>query len=746
MIAQLIVLLLFLVAAPAQPAGAAEPTGNAGNAGRPKVGLALSGGGSKAGAHIGVLRVLEANRIPVDYIAGTSAGAIVGGLYAAGLSPDEIEQAIGGIDWADMLDDRPQRQELPFRRKRDDLNYLVKYRPGYSDGGIKLPLGLVEGQKVSGFFRRQLEGLNPSRNFDALPIPLRVVATDLETGQPVIIGSGDLSTAIRASMAIPVFFSPVELDGRRLVDGGPANNLPIDVVREMGADIVIAVDITAPLLSGSQLDSVLAVADQMTTVLTQRTVAERVATLGENDVLLRPDLSGMGGMDFERTLEAIEPGQSAAVAVRDELLRYAVDAAAYREYESGHRQKNNVTTVKIGFVDINNHSKISSGIIRNGLGFRVGDTLDKQAIERGIASVYAYDLFERIDYQVAERNGETGISIEVVPKSWGPSYLQFGLQLSEDFSTGSDFNIGIAYLRTAANSLGGEWRAQLDIGEFQGLSLNWFQPVSQRNRFFVEADAFLQRRYFRFYEDSSALADLSVEGLGGRLAAGTEIGVSGEIRAGWNRFTGDASVVVGEFDLTDDRVDIGEYFASVAYDRIDNANFPRHGISAAIGTAWSRQSAGAGSDFEQVTASLLAANSWNDYSVLGSLQAGTTLDDNAPLQSQFLLGGLGRLSGFPTNRFFGQHFVLANVTAYKRLNQNVWLPTYAGVSVETGNVWDDRDSVSGNDLRFAGAIYAGADSPLGPLYLAWGLAEGGENTVYLYLGSPFINAGSRPFD
>lgn len=746
MMAKSVVWFLLLAGAQVQPVEAAESAGTVGNNIRPKVGLALSGGGSKAGAHIGVLRVLEANRIPVDYIAGTSAGAIVGGLYAAGMSPDEIEQAIGGIDWADILDDKPQRQDLPFRRKRDDLNYLVKYRPGYSDGSIKLPLGLVEGQKVTGFLRRQVEGLNQSRNFDALPIPLRVVATDLETGQPVVIGSGDLAIAIRASMAIPVFFSPVTLDGRRLVDGGPANNLPIDVVRDMGADVVIAVDITAPLLSGDQLDSVLAVADQMTNVLTQRTVAERVATLGENDVLLRPDLSGIGGMDFERTLEAVAPGASAAKAALEQLQRYVVDDAAYRAYRSAHRQMGALQSTTIGFVEINNGSKISSEIIRKGLGFEVGDVLDKGRIEHGIANVYAYDLFERIDYRIEERDAGSGVSIDVVPKSWGPSYLQFGLQLAEDFSSGSDFNIGIAYLQTAANSLGGEWRAQLDIGQFQGLSLNWFQPVSRHNRNFVEADAFIQRRYFRFYDEQLALADLRVDGWGGRLAVGTEIGASGEVRAGWNRFTGDANVVVGELDLTDDEVDIGEYFASMLYDRIDNANFPRHGVSAGIGAVWSRESAGASEDFEQVTASLLAANSWNAYSVLATIEAGTTLDDDAPLQSQFLLGGLGRLSGFPANRFFGQHYALANVTAYKRLNQNQWLPTYAGVSIETGSVWNDRDSVSGSDLRLAGAVYAGAESPLGPLYLAWGLAEGGENTVYLYLGSPFVAAGRRPFD
>ena len=667
-------------------------------------------------------------------------------MYAAGMSVDDIERAVGGIDWVDILNDAPARQDLPFRRKRDDLNYLVKYRPGYSDGRVKLPLGLVEGQKVTAFLRRQLEDHKGSRSFDELPIPLRVVATDLETGGPVVLGDGDLPLAIRASMAIPVFFSPVTLNGLRLIDGGPANNLPIDVVREMGADVIIAVDITAPLLKGDDLDSVLAVADQMTSVLTQRTVVEQVARLQSGDILLRPDLSGLGSLDFERTLEAVQPGIDAAEAAIDKLAPLAIDNEDYQGYRAVHRPAFSTTAATIGFVEIRNGSRISSDVITARLGFAAGDPLDSEQIERGIANVYAIDLFERVDYEVVPRNGELGVLVDVVPKSWGPGYLQFGLQLAEDFSTGSQFNIGAAYLKTAINDLGGEWRAQLDIGEFQGLNINWFQPLSRENRHFIEADASIQRRYFRIFDDSMALANIRINGWGGRVAAGTEFGVSGEFRAGWNRFAGDADVNVGDILLPDDNVDIGEYFAALSYDRLDNANFPRQGSSAFIGAIWSRESVGASSDFEQIHASLFGAKSWGEYSVLASVEGGTTVDDDAPLQSQFLLGGLGRLSGYTANRFFGQHYALANITAYRRLNRNAWLPTYAGISLEAGNVWQDRDSVSANDLRYAGALYAGAESPLGPLYLAWGLAEDGENTVYLYLGNPFVGAGRRPFD
>lgn len=722
------------------PLHAAEP-GN-----RPTIGLALSGGGTKAGAHIGVLRVLEENRIPVDYIAGTSAGAIIGSLYAAGLSPDEIEAAVAEIDWEDMLEDAPPRRDLPFRRKLDDLSYLVKYRPGYNDGKVELPMGLVQGQKVVQFFRRYLGPYADTRDFDALPIPLRVVATDLVSGEEVVLGSGDLALAVRASLSLPVFFEPVEIDGRQLIDGGPANNMPVDVVRQMGADIIIAVDITAPLLTEEELDSVLTVADQMTNILIQRTVQEQIGNLSDGDILIRPDLEGIGGLDFTKTLEPIGPGEDAARAVEPALARLSMEPGEYREYAASRTKRPESPERTIRFVDINNRSSISTDKIKAKLGFEIGDPMDENQIQRGVASVYGLDLFRRIHYRMEENESGTGIVVDVVPKPWGPNYLQIGLELAQDFSQGSDFNLGIAYLQTGVNSLGGERRVQLDVGERTGLSVDWYQPLSHRSDWFVEAEALAAQRNFRLFDNNNALADIRIEGFGGTLSAGTDIGHYGEIRAGWNRFTGDANVIVGDVLVPDDSVEIGEAFTTLRYDRIDNPNFPRDGAYASLGGFWSRESVGADTDFEQIAGSFFLARSWGNNSIIGRVEGGTTLNDDAPLQSQFLLGGLGRLSGYPAARFVGQHYALATITAYHRLISNLWVPVYAGMSVEAGNVWDDSSQISGSDLRFAGAIYGGADTPLGPLYLAWGVAQGGEDSVYLYLGNPFVAEGARPLD
>ena len=665
---------------------------------RPRIGLALSGGGTKAGAHIGVLRVLDESRVPIDYIAGTSAGAIIGSLYAAGLSPDEIEAAVADIDWDDMLEDSPSRADLPFRRKRDSYNYLVKYRPGYNDGEIALPMGLVHGQKVVQFFRRHFNAYSHVRDFDELPIPLRVVATDLTSGDAIVIGDGDLALSVRASMSIPVFFTPVEIDGRRLIDGGLSNNLPIDVVRQMGADVVIAVDITSPLLRDEELDSAVSVADQMTNLLTQRTVQEQVAGLSADDILIRPDLEGIGGLDFSRTLDPIAPGDQAARSVLPALANLALSEQSYREHVVARAASPLPRSQTFGFVHINNESEISTEAIRSRLRISEEDPVDIEEIEQGIAAIYGLDLFERVDYRFEHRESDVGMQVDVIPKRWGPSYLQFGLELSVDFSQESDFNLGIGYLRTAMNSLGGEWRAQLDLGERQGVSFDWYQPLDYRSRYFVEAEVLAGRRNFRFFEQDEAVADLRVEGWGGSLFAGAEIGQSAELRLGWNRFTGDADVTVGVLDVPDDSVEIGEFFAALTYDRLDNVNFPRQGAAGGIGAFWSREAAGSRSNFEQYAGGFSAAGSWGEYSVLAGIEGGTTPGDDAPLESQFLLGGLGRLSGYAANQFAGQHYGLASIAVFRRLSRNLWSPTYAGLSVEAGNAWEDSDLVSSGDL------------------------------------------------
>src|SRR5688572_12791384 len=287
-----------------------EPAGV--SAQRPRIGLVLSGGGARGAAHIGVLKVLEENRVPVDAIAGTSMGAVVGGLYASGLSAKDIERVMTSVDWQDAFLDRPPRTDLNFRRKLEDQNFLVKFPLGLKGGKFRLPRGLVQGQKLTQILRGLTLPVAQIQHFDDLAIPFRAIATDIVTGERVVIDRGDLTTAMRASLSAPGVFSPVDFEGRMLVDGGLTSNLPIDVAREMGVDILIVVDCGFPLLERNKLDSVATVSNQMLAILIRSNTTAQRKSLTARDVIIDPALGDFSSLDFDSHARAMKIGEEAA--------------------------------------------------------------------------------------------------------------------------------------------------------------------------------------------------------------------------------------------------------------------------------------------------------------------------------------------------------------------------------------------------------------------------------------------------
>ncbi|MEN8200058.1 MAG: patatin-like phospholipase family protein, partial [Thermodesulfobacteriota bacterium] len=296
---------------------------------RSRIGLVLGGGGARGAAHVGVLKVLEELRIPVDVIAGTSMGSIVGGLYAMGLSPEQIEREMLAMEWRDLFSDEPPREDRSFRRKRDDDYYTVKAKPGLKDGEVRMPMGFLHGQKFDIELNRLTLPVARIKNFDQLPIPYRAVGTDIETGEAVILGSGKLSQAIRASMAVPSAFDPVEIDGRLLVDGGLAANVPVSVAREMGAEIFIVVDVGSGLFGREEINSALDITAQLANFLFTLSGDRDIRTLSDGDVLIKPPLGDIGGGSFDRVGEAIPIGEQATLQMRDALARYSLSDKEY---------------------------------------------------------------------------------------------------------------------------------------------------------------------------------------------------------------------------------------------------------------------------------------------------------------------------------------------------------------------------------------------------------------------------------
>lgn len=725
-------LLLPMLLVPCQ-AGAVRDFGES----RPKIGLALSGGGARGGAHVGVLKALEELNIPIDYIAGTSMGSIVGGFYAAGYSADEIEDLMLAVDWSAAFTDKPARRDQTMRKKELDAEFLIPHRVGFNRGRVQLPLGVIEGQHLDQIFHRILIPVQDINEFDHLPVPFRAVATDLVTGEEVVLSSGSLPDALRASMSVPGVFAPVRLNGRMLVDGGMANNLPVSVVREMGADIVIAVDISSPLLKEEQLKSVLSVTEQLTNFLTRSNTERQITLLGQHDILLVPDLEGFSSADFQQAGQVAEIGFETVMSERDMLA--SLSAPIVRPRRPADPAVRGPEHYVVHFLDIDNRSVLDDEIIRSRLALDLNQPLDLAALEKSIDRIYSLDVFKSVTYNLIRNDqGETGVQVNATPREWGPNYLQFGLEFSNDFSGSSDFKLGAAYTRNALNSLGGELRVVGAIGREDDLTFNFYQPIDNQARWFVETGLFARRQRYNVWEEDVHVAILDITGLGTNLGLGRNFSSTDLVRLDYEIFRGDADVNTGvlDFELEDD-VEIGELRLEYRHDSLDSLWFPVDGTLHRIGYRYAAESLGASADYEQFQAAGILTFSRRKNTVLLNYEIGYSFDDAAPVERWFELGGLGRLSGLPPDQLSGRQLGLFGLAYHRRLNDIDLVPAYAGLTLEAGNVWDYADDMSFGDLRTSGSIFIGAETPLGPIYLAWGYSDNGASTAYFYLGNPF---------
>ena len=725
-----------LVLAPAEDTIAKDGSQKA--AQRPKIGLALSGGGARGAAHVGVLRVLEELRIPVDYIAGTSMGSIIAGLYASGMTLDQIEHALVTMDWEHIFDDDPPREELSFRRKRDDDLYLVKAKPGFRDGELKFPAGLIQGQKFDLALRELTLPVAAVKDFDRLTIPFRAVASDIGTGQPVVLGSGDLAKAMRASMAVPGAFAPAHIDGRVLVDGGITNNLPVSVVRDMGADIVIAVDISTPLASPDEVRNVLEITAQLTSIMTRTNTEQQIASLGERDILIVPDLSDISSADFTRAGEAIPAGAAAAQAERTQLARLSLSESVYQAHLAARVLPGGDKPI-VYFVQIKNDSNLADEVLRERLHIREGEPLDRVQLEKDISNIYGLELFESVDYRVIEQDGETGVVVDARARSWGPDYLQFGLALSSDFGGDSTYNFGVAYLKTAINELGGEVRLGVQLGQDPAISADWYQPLDYDSRYFFEPNISYGASTYTLYtqDGNDKVAEYRVKQTQLELAAGRELSVFGEARLGYRWGTGDVDLNVGSPGLPEGGFDRGSVFGRLSVDRLDNTHFPSKGYTGDIEYELFRDSLGNDQDLDQLKVDLSYFETFGAHTFGLGGRFNTTMDGSGEVQNLFQLGGFLNLSGFNNNALSGRHSAILTGVYYRRFTQLKFLPWYIGGSLELGNVWEDRDDISADSAIISGSVFLGADTPIGPFYTGYGYAEGGNSSLFLFLGKAF---------
>jgi NTE family protein len=668
-------------------------------------------------------------------------GSIIGGLYASGMSPEEIETALKTMDWEHIFSDAPPRENRSFRRKRDDDLHLIDLKPGISNAGeLKLPTGAIQGQKFDLALRELTLPVSGVTDFDRLHIPFRAVASDIGTGTAVVIKSGDLATAMRASMAVPGAFAAAKIDGRLLVDGGITDNLPIDVVRDMGADIVIAVDISSPYAPAEDISNIFSITLQLTAILTRTNADRQIATLTGRDVLIVPELGDITSSDFPRAGDAVPLGRKAAESHRDQLKGLSLPDSSYSAHVGNRAVRSPLEPPIVHFVRIENDSTVADGMIRDRLHQKVGEPLDRLQLEQDIGNIYGLELFQSVHYDIIEVGGETGLLVKAEARSWGPNYVQFGLELSGDAQGRSAYNLGATYQRTGINALGGELRMGFQVGADPRIRGEWYQPLDTLSRYFVNTSLGYGATSIGYYtaDGDDHLAEYRVTETQLDIAVGREIDVYGETRLGYRYHTGQAELETGTPGWPEFSFDTAQVYTRLSVDRLDNFHFPERGHTGALEYAAARESIGSDADFDQLIARGSKFTTFGDGHVLGiGGSVKSTLKGTAAVQDQYRLGGFLSLSGYPERSLVGQQAAVVAALYYRRFRPLPILSWYIGGSLEYGGVWDEKSDI-GKDGIVAGSVFLGSDTPIGPIYLGLGMAESGHNAAFLYLGRPFF--------
>jgi NTE family protein len=706
----------------------------------PRVGLVLGGGGARGGAHLGVLEVLEELRVPIACIAGTSMGALVGGAYAAGVSPTEIAELVGRTDWNTMFDDFSGRESLDIRRKEIDDRFYSGLEFGVSREGIKFREGALAGEKLKLFFNQLVRADLGDRPIEQLRMPLAIIATDIGTGERVAIRSGNLTSAMRASMSVPGLITPVLRENRKLVDGGLTDNLPIAEVRSLcNADIVIAVNVGSPLFKPDEVKGVVTVLGQVVNLLTEQNVARSMAELRPGDIYIRPDLGSITATAFTRQLEARASGRAAAQMAVEELKRLSATRPAYADWQDKVRLATEHTPPVVDQVTIEPTRFVNPDTIRRGITQQEGEPLDAPRLAADLVREFNHGDLHALDYSVLRERDRTILRITPVEKPWGPDYLRFGLNLSSDFRSEAAFNVRALLRKTWMNALGGEWLVSAQIGSEQGLATEFYQPLDKRHRTFVRpyANTWLSKE--PVFDDADRIAIYRVQQSAAGLEAGLNLAVAGQVRAGWVERRIGAVLDTGNDALPNLTERLGGFTAALAVDTYDQPFFPTRGLKLDATYFNAQHVSGGGGTYSRAEARFGAAWSIGDWVMLGGLEGGTAPKGTLPVGDAFTLGGPRRLSGFASDQLRGQDYAFGRLEGQYRLNFATplyGLALIAGVSAEAGRM--DKPPIPGalTGWQSSFGAYLAASTPIGPVYVGVADAKNGKGRFYLFVGTP----------
>jgi NTE family protein len=701
---------------------------------RPKIGVALEGGGAMGLAHIGVLKWFEEHHIPVDYVAGTSMGGLVAGFYATGMNPDEMKTLIEGVDWRKILSDRTPYEDLAFRRKEDQRAYPNSLIFGLRRG-LSAPAGLIPGHQIGLLIDRATLPYYGLPSFDELPVPFRCVATDLVSGKPHIFKDGSLAVALRATMSIPGAFSPVHDGPAVFVDGGLLNNLPTDVVRQMGADIVIAVHLETAPVEAQDIKSIFSVLEQSVRVV----LAENeLRGLSRADAVVSVPLSKFKSTDYQKNELIMEKGYEAANSRSHLLEAFALDDATWQEYLRGREARKRTEAPTPQFVTVQGTSEKEATDVSRYLKSFPGKPLDTQKLDHVLTRLTGVGRFDSAGYRITEQNGQPGLLIQVVEKNYAPPTFQPAFEVDGSQSGNVDFTMGTRFTFMDVAGFRSEWRTDVLLGNTYGIQTELFRPFRAESRWFFAPHADASDTTFQIYAKNDPLADYRIY----RINIGGDFGYSfgrfSELRVGYEVGSLNTKLRLGKPEIPSVEGRVGQTRLHYLLDHTDDPVIPRRGVSMESNFRWFDASPGAKDGFPllDLKVGYFQPVAWS-ASIYFESEGGTTFGATNTGIPQFFLGAPLRLSAYGQNEFQGNQYYLFR-TGY--LHDLITLPPFVGKKVyaigayEFGKMYGvTTGSNFPNDVA-AGLL---AETALGPFFIGGSVGDSGHRKWFFQLGRVF---------
>jgi NTE family protein len=713
---------------------------------RPRVGLVLAGGGAKGGAHVGVLKVLEEMHVPIDCIAGTSMGALVGGGYASGIPAAELEKFVTGIDWKAVVGGVGKRDLQTIEQKRAGVTYSNEFEFGLENKRIIMPAGIVNTSNIEDLLRTYVAASRAQTDFDKLPIPYRAVATDMISGGMVVLEEGDLATAMRASMAIPGAFAPVMTEKYILSDGGMVRNIPVDVARNLCADVVVVVNLVEEEVKREKLQTATQLLGRSTDVMIVANENLQLDSLTGRDIRIDVIMGDITTADFERVPETVPLGEKAARGMAERLRQLAVPEAQYHAWRQSVTAGQNIEA-RLADVKYMGMERVNPEYLKTRARVQPGDSVDTAAISAEAQRMSALQEFESVEYRLTGDPANPTLEWWPQEKRWGPNYLKFDLGLygSEDGDLG--FVIYAKHTRTWLNALGAEWRNEVQLGYFNNLSTSLYQPLDVAQRFFVEPKLMWTRSWEDVFLDNERLARYKFSDAGGKIDLGVNVGDDGQLRAGYLYMRRKANVETGAAILPEgDRDDAG-LAVTATYDTRDTPFNPTRGAAAALEYAYIDDSLGGELDWQRLELGLGLALPVRSDVVWLTLAGGTDLDTTLPPDRYFMLGGPGSFPGYELGELRLTDYWTASGSYNWKIKDIMSIrgqALYAGLRLEAGQAFGRLESglVPGFDAEemiYGGSLYVAGRTQAGPLTLGLGFTSNDSWSLWLAVGRPVGN-------